>query len=366
VALARTASPVLGSLRGPLFAGVLSSNLPDIDLLWMPLFSDPKLGYLLHHRGHTHTLALVIPQALLVAVLAKRLDKEQGFLGLFLISVLGLLLHIGFDACNSYGVHPFWPFDSRWFYGDSLFIIDPYLLLVLLCAVAGGLNARWRVGLGAGLGLIGAGVGVVGGWVAAGLWGLVAGGLWWSWRAAFPGMMWLVMVGVVGLQGFCGRLGGGLVEQALGRQVPEERVIELARTPLPGRPWCVSVLSASLGPGRSYVLRSAWVSLVPELEEPSGCSLDRKRSLKLGAVEFSPDKRVFWEGGWSRPAMELEKSCRVESFLGFARMPWWQEGMLGDFRFDGAGFAEVGREGVCMEVPWEGPVVGEFLRGEKR
>jgi len=40
-------------------------------------------------------------------------------------------LHIAFDAFNNYGVHPFAPFEDRWFYGDAVFIIDPWLWLTL-------------------------------------------------------------------------------------------------------------------------------------------------------------------------------------------------------------------------------------------
>ena len=41
--------------------------------------------------------------------------------------MLTSLLHIGMDFMNNYGVHPFWPVDSRWWYGDSVFIIEPLL-----------------------------------------------------------------------------------------------------------------------------------------------------------------------------------------------------------------------------------------------
>ena len=34
----------------------------------------------------------------------------------------GTLLHLGMDFLNSYGVHPFWPIQNRWVYGDSVFI----------------------------------------------------------------------------------------------------------------------------------------------------------------------------------------------------------------------------------------------------
>ena len=36
-------------------AGVVAANAPDVDLLYTGLTEAP-LGYLLHHRGHSHTL----------------------------------------------------------------------------------------------------------------------------------------------------------------------------------------------------------------------------------------------------------------------------------------------------------------------
>src|SRR5260370_35681545 len=35
------------------------------------------------------------------------------------------------DWTNNYGLRPLLPWDGRWFYGDLVFIIDPYLILVL-------------------------------------------------------------------------------------------------------------------------------------------------------------------------------------------------------------------------------------------
>lgn len=44
----------------------LASNFPDLDLFLTRLLPDP-LGYLLNHRGHTHTALWAVPQALLLA-----------------------------------------------------------------------------------------------------------------------------------------------------------------------------------------------------------------------------------------------------------------------------------------------------------
>ncbi len=109
-----------------------ASNFPDLDL-FLTRLPNP-IGYLLEHRGHTHTLLLEIPQAvLLVALLwllwpaARRLLKvsapARGALAMAVVT--GFLLHIGMDFMNSYGVHPFYPFDMHWYYGDLVFIIEP-------------------------------------------------------------------------------------------------------------------------------------------------------------------------------------------------------------------------------------------------
>ena len=42
-----------------------------------------------------------------------------------------MLSHVALDLLNNYGVRLLMPFSGRWFYGDSVFIIDPWLWLIL-------------------------------------------------------------------------------------------------------------------------------------------------------------------------------------------------------------------------------------------
>ena len=53
--------------RRPLYITLLTigSNLPDSDFLYS-LITGSKLDYLLHHRGHTHTLLGLLLAALLL------------------------------------------------------------------------------------------------------------------------------------------------------------------------------------------------------------------------------------------------------------------------------------------------------------
>ena len=112
---------------------MLSNNIPDFDALYTWITTKP-LGSLLHHRGHTHTLVLALPLGLLsllpVVGWARRRVWALTSLDwrwLVGLALAGGLLHIAFDSSNSYGVHPFWPFYDGWFYGDSIFIIEPFL-----------------------------------------------------------------------------------------------------------------------------------------------------------------------------------------------------------------------------------------------
>ena len=50
---------------------------------------------------------------------------------LLLLSAISIVSHPALDTLNTYGVRWLMPFDRRWFYGDVLFIVDPWLWLAL-------------------------------------------------------------------------------------------------------------------------------------------------------------------------------------------------------------------------------------------
>ncbi|MFS2020464.1 metal-dependent hydrolase [Massilia sp. CT11-108] len=113
--------------------GCLASNFPDLDLVLTKLLEAP-LGYLLHHRGHTHTLLAALGEvALLLGLVWLLWPAARGLLrtsprarfAALLMACVGMVLHISMDGLNVYGVHPFWPFDARWYYGDLIFIVEP-------------------------------------------------------------------------------------------------------------------------------------------------------------------------------------------------------------------------------------------------
>ncbi len=109
---------------------MIGGNLPDSDLLVS--YGGGKLGYLLQHRGYTHTIVGCVALALLLAAAVALFHRWRGdplsrreHASMAGFALFAVLLHLGMDALNNYGVHPFWPFDDRWYYGDVLFIVEP-------------------------------------------------------------------------------------------------------------------------------------------------------------------------------------------------------------------------------------------------
>lgn len=118
---------------------LVGTNLPDIDALTM--FAGDYLA-LAHRRGWSHgvlawaVLPLVLTGGLLLwdRLVRRRRDTaiDPARAGpLLLLSTLAVFTHPALDWLNNYGIRLLMPFDGRWFYGDALFIIDPWLWLIL-------------------------------------------------------------------------------------------------------------------------------------------------------------------------------------------------------------------------------------------
>ncbi|MFM5949858.1 MAG: metal-dependent hydrolase, partial [Novosphingobium sp.] len=95
-------------------------------------------------RGITHgPIALLVLPLLLAGALwwfdrwqARRGKRPEGrlavdFKWLLALCYIGTLSHPLFDWFNNYGIRLLEPFSSQWFYGDTLFIIDLWILIAL-------------------------------------------------------------------------------------------------------------------------------------------------------------------------------------------------------------------------------------------
>lgn len=115
---------------------MIAANIPDLDVL---VFATdvPSVAF---RRGWTHgSLAQVLLPVALTAVMmavgrvrAVRDDRAPVHAGsLLLLSYVGVLSHVGLDLLNTYGIRLLMPFNGRWFYGDAVFIVDPWIWMAL-------------------------------------------------------------------------------------------------------------------------------------------------------------------------------------------------------------------------------------------
>lgn len=118
---------------------ILSANAPDIDVV--SFFFGGRWTLLQHHRGLTHSVVGTLVLGALIPTILFGIERAIAgwrktaprikYRGLLLASLIAAATHPLMDWTNNYGVRPLLPWDGRWFYGDLVFIVDPYLLLIL-------------------------------------------------------------------------------------------------------------------------------------------------------------------------------------------------------------------------------------------
>jgi inner membrane protein len=343
---------------------VVGSNLPDLDVLYS-FGSGDKLAYLLEHRGHTHTVvgALFAAAAMLVVcALALRMKRislsRRDRTVLVALALLAPLLHIAMDSLNTYGVHPWWPIDNRWYYGDAVFIVEP-----LFWASAASLAFLLRSYVGRGfvvLTLVAAlYLALTTGLVAPGsiaLFCIVAIAMMALGRYAEPKLALGVAIGlcvsITAMFAIAGRQAASRIDAYAATHLHAWTTLDRVLTPLPMNPLCWEAILVQSA-GDRYALRRALVSLVstPWLRCPD-TGLDRGTTAPLVpvAVPAMPGLRWYGEIVGSRDALRMldVTSCRAAAFLRFARAPWSSErageGLIGDLRYDREpelGFAEL-------------------------
>lgn len=120
-------------------ASIVAANAPDADIIY--LLAGDRWSFLAHHRGLSHsiigtfTLALLIPLIfysidILIASATNR-ERVVSFKGLLITCLAVAPTHPLLDWTNNYGVRLLLPWSSRWFYGDLVFIVDPFMWLVI-------------------------------------------------------------------------------------------------------------------------------------------------------------------------------------------------------------------------------------------
>jgi len=332
-----------------LASGWLASNIPDLDIILTPLLPEP-LGYLLHHRGYTHTLLYILPQALLVwggiwlfwpsarSLLRVSAMARKGFVSCLVAS---FAVHLLMDYLNSYGLHPFHPFESRWFYGDMVFIVEPLF---------------W-VPFGVPLILM-----IRRGWLKGGLLLLLAASLLFFTLKGFlawPSLFFLGAVGaIIGMVQYKGRSNGAFILAAtvsilfVGMQYmaslqadslvraseqggnASAGIVDVSLTPFPSNPVCWNFISIESREREGvYLMKRGILSLAPDMQPPSSCpsgfsAPSGQHPLNRSMALLSEEK-----GSLERLRRLKADNCYFEAWLRFARVPSIGESEASDLRF---------------------------------
>ena len=330
----------------------LAGNFPDLDLVLTPLLPAP-LGYLLHHRGHTHTILYALPQAVLLALVlyllwpsARRLLRESSWAraGFILSLASGFGLHLAMDYLNSYGLHPFHPFNSGWIYGDMVFILEPVFWVVFGIPMVMTLRRpalRWSLLLAAPLAL---------GWFAwrgflawQSLAGLLAAGLLLAAAGArgrerrptlaVPLAAAVLGLAFVGMQSLASGQARALVAKDLRARDAGARLLDAAMSPYPANPACWNFVAVeSRTDAGQYRISRGVLSLAPGAMPVSACPPafaeqalppSRQALVLLSQRDYSLERL-------RRLAAD---DCYLHDWLRFARMPMLDADSASDARF---------------------------------
>ncbi len=117
---------------------VLASNAPDLDIV---AGLNGSLAYLHHHRGWTHALAfapIVALAPLPIWAWLNRKDKPgaRQLFAAWLIAIAGVIAHHLMDWLNVYGIRLLLPFRPDWLRLDLVYVVDLWVWLILLMAMA--------------------------------------------------------------------------------------------------------------------------------------------------------------------------------------------------------------------------------------
>jgi inner membrane protein len=107
---------------------VVAANLPDVDII---SWAGGSLTYIEYHRGIAHSL-LALPLTALVPMLLFRSRSWQSYAA----CLVGVLSHLLLDWTNTYGIRMLLPFSGRWLHLDTVDVVDPWIWLAFLLAVA--------------------------------------------------------------------------------------------------------------------------------------------------------------------------------------------------------------------------------------
>ena len=313
---------------------------------------------------------------------------------LLLLATLSVLSHLLLDYTNDYGVHPLSPFSNQWFYGDTIFIVEPWIWVaavppllrtaasrgariflwsvlvigVVLCWAVPPVSmaAALAVSVGAGLGIVLARRLSVRSAALAGI------GSWMFVTACFAAGTSVVRANVVESVRSNGAWIGSTPD------VERMQLMDVVTGASPANPLCARVITVEASASH-YRLTTAWASAVPQLVSAQWCSRATSTDTTRGAqhlpmlrAQTPPTRALAWT--WTSTAARAtlttlaREHCAVAAWLQFARVPFvipvgTDSLMVGDLRYDRDARASVARYTLPItpdhcpvsDVPWSRP-----------
>jgi inner membrane protein len=290
------------------------------------------------------------------------------------MAFLAVMLHLGMDALNEYGVHPFWPWNNRWYYGDAVFIVEPlyWLAVAPLFFSLRTRAARWFAGSVLVVGSIAVLVFHRAAWVA---WAMpllallmLAIGRRLSPRAASRVAV-CVLVVVSATFWVAHALVRQRVQSAAATQFPGAGTLDIVLSPAPADPLCWDVMLLQRS-GTDYVARIGQHSL---LGTTRSCApgLMQRGAAPLQPMQVPVIAGTQWRAQFMMDAAAIARlatrTCDARRLASFLRAPFAVETttgwILGDLRYDrgaDSGFATMRVDpqapAQCARaIPWTAP-----------
>jgi inner membrane protein len=354
------------------FFSIFANNCPDLDLFF-GLIDNTSLGYMLNHRGWTHTVVGTLPQILLLIGIAWmwfrliRQDLLVYWKDIVLLIFFGMQAHMLLDFLNSYGVHPWSPFDNSWYYLDSIFIIEPLLWFCLISIWLPPWKWRWAL-------LFPPLAAYAFGWwyqfvpttvlLSAVVFAIFAFNLQRYLLKVHRGAIGLLLFFVVILIFWVSQHWARLRIMSELTKNTSQKTLDLVLFSLPSNPTCWFFLAPQVLETQYSVIHGS-ISLF-------GNSRDC-RAWPRGNDERAPDSQqsalgeLWIRQRWQASLIDLQpllERCDVQAWLQFARVPYWENSVLNDLRFAARNGNNMttydlnkGPQPVCpvLPVPWQPP-----------
>jgi inner membrane protein len=350
----RREGPIHPSWRVAAFVvSAVGNNLPDLDFVYYGIIPRP-LGYLLHHRGHTHTLVAAVAFAFAALGLAAAVARQQrlewsstDWRWLSTLAVASPLVHIAMDYSNNYGVHPFWPLYNGWMYGDTVFIVEPLfwaMTIPPLFFAMQSFGARFvlAVLLLLGLALCFSFLPFATAMVVT---VLAIASTAASWRAGPALRISMGVFGswaIVAIFFFASRSAKATMRDSAA--VADLSIVDVIATPTPANPLCFAMLALGTR-GHDYVAVRATIATLPSWIPADRCPRDPDEhpTAPFAPLELPSTAAISYRGEFVAPLVELVQlarfDCRAAAFLRFGRAPYWTteitgDTIIGDLRYD--------------------------------